>query len=102
MLSLKPGVSALGIRPELLLGIMVADSLYRRHGWDLTLTSLTDGQHSRTSLHNAGCAVDLRIWPIPEGKRAAVVAELNEALGPDYDVVLEKTHIHLEWQPKRG
>ena len=55
-----------------------------------------------TSLHNVGQAADIRISNLPDGKVQQVVAEIAEAIGPEFDVVLEadKGHIHLEWQPK--
>ena len=49
------------------------------------------------SLHYAGCAVDLRF---PPDNAAGLKAALAEALGGDYDVVLEADHIHVEFQPK--
>ncbi|MCI0349105.1 MAG: hypothetical protein L0Z53_06730 [Acidobacteriales bacterium] len=98
MLSLKQGVRVLGIRPELLLALMVAESIYRDRGTRLVVTSLIDGAHSVGSLHYAGAAADLRL---PPDNAPAVVTLLKEALGADYDVVLEADHIHLEFQPKQ-
>ena len=66
----------------------------------VAVTSCTDGKHSRASLHYTGNAVDLRIWNIPENRRKELVAKLSLALGAEYDVVLEKDHIHIEYQPK--
>jgi hypothetical protein len=100
-MKLKPGVNPLGIRPELLVGLMAAAAVYTRHGFDLTITSLVDGTHSQQSLHYAGQAADLRIWGINPVLLAQMVREINDALGADYDVILERDHIHLEYQPKR-
>lgn len=101
-MQLKRGVNPFGIRPELLLALMVADQVWRNHGQELVVTSLNDSRHSRTSLHYAGAAADLRTHYFTDKIKALVAAELREALGqnPDYDVVLESDHIHIEFQPK--
>lgn len=99
MIQLKAGVRTAGIRPEIVLALHVAEGIWQAQGRELVVTSLTDGRHSRTSLHYAGAAVDLRIWDL-DAERAR--RELAEALGEDYDVVLEKDHIHCEFQPKSG
>ncbi len=100
-MELKPGVSVTGIRPEVILGLMIADSVYEKHNFELVVTSVADGRHSQTSLHYAGCAADLRTRSVPERLRRTVRNEIKNALGVDFDVVLEKDHIHLEWQPRR-
>jgi len=86
---------------------------------ELTITSGSElsARHGYTSLHYAlpCCAVDIRNWDIrtlPEIVTGYMQwVSLNElageycadqGLGPnDIDVVLEKTHIHIEFQPKR-
>lgn len=98
-ITLKPGVRAAGIRPEIALALHVADGIWQAQGQDLVVTSLTEGLHSRTSLHYFGAAADFRIWNI-DAERAR--RELADALGEDYDVVLEQDHIHCEFQPKSG
>jgi uncharacterized protein YcbK (DUF882 family) len=100
VIKLKEGVKIAGMRCELMFGLYVAASVYKTHGYDLTVTSLCDGKHSRTSLHYSGAAADLRIWDIAPEKLVLIVDEMGKALGVDYDVVLESDHIHLEFQPK--
>ena len=103
MLSLKSGVKAAGIQPELLLAITVADQVYSSFSVLCVITALTDGKHSVNSLHYKGKAVDLRCNNTADD--AKIVAELKARLGLDYDVILEgagtlNEHIHLEFQPK--
>ena len=100
-MQLKKGVNATGISSELLLGLMVADSVYRDMGVELVVTSLVDGAHSTTSLHYAGDAADLRTWEFSLEQAREAVTSIKEGLPDDYDVVLEKDHIHLERQPRR-
>ena len=103
MLKLKEGVRAGGIRPETLLGIQVAASIYASHSIDCIVTSITDGVHSATSLHYAGAAFDLRIRHITAtGLTARIRKEMQDALGTDYDVILESDHIHCEYQPRHA
>lgn len=101
MLRLKEGVRSVGIRPEIALAASVSASVFETFGHDCIITSLTDGTHSATSLHYAGSAMDLRIRHLPQGATQKIVDVLSEALGPDYDVVLESDHIHLEFQPRK-
>jgi len=98
---IKPGVRVHGIRPEIVLALMVAESIYQSHGAEVVVTSGIDGQHKRGSKHYAGQAVDVRIWNLPDSVPAETVrAEIAEALAGDYDVVLESDHIHIEFDPK--
>ena len=102
-MKLKKGVNSAGIRPELLLALVVADGVWQQVGQELVVTSLNDSRHSRTSLHYAGCAADLRTHYFTDAQATEVAAALRESLGdsPDYDIVFESDHIHIEWQPKR-
>lgn len=100
MLRLKQGVDLNGIKPELLVGIRVAECVYEAHNYDLWLTSVNDGKHGRGSLHYVGLAFDCRIHQIPTGIVDQIVTTLKTYLNEQWDVVLEKTHIHIEYQPK--
>ena len=100
-------ISPRGIQPELLLAISLVLEVYRRASLDFVITSLNDSKHSWTSLHYAGAAVDFRTHDslgsqLSQAKRDLLVEEIKRALGfsPDYDVIGEKDHIHLEYQPK--
>jgi len=101
-MELKKGVSTTNVQPELLIGLMVADSVYLLYQTPCVVTSLNDSKHSFNSLHYAGCAADILINNLPMGKAEEVAECIRVGLGhnPDYDVVLEADHIHLEWQPK--
>ena len=95
----KEGVLLRGVKPELNLALQIAASYYDRKGiGDMFVTSLLDGVHSRGSLHYVGYAADLRIWNIDEVE--SFTEGLAEELGPEFDVVLESDHIHLEFKPK--
>ena len=73
----------------------------RMLGRAVIITAGREGLHSKTSLHYKGRAIDIRINDIPtRDEVVAYHAAIIQALGKGYDVVLEKTHIHIEWDPK--
>lgn len=99
----KAGVKFNGVKTETLAGIIVAAFVYQRNGHACTVTSLVSespGIHKLKSLHDQGLAFDLRTQMIAKGKQPRMVDALKDALGDDYDVVLEKDHIHVEYDPK--
>ncbi len=99
-MKLKEGVNPTGLKPEIMLAIQCACMVYHKYGYDLTLTSICDGEHSAGSLHYVGLAVDLRIKNIThEPMRREIFEEIRDNLGANYDVILESTHIHIEYQP---
>lgn len=87
-----------GVRPELMLGMIIADQVYFGHGREFVITSLLDGKHSETSLHYTGCAFDCRIYD--DMDNLALVKEIKARLNKHFDVVLEGNHIHVEFQPR--
>ncbi len=97
---IKRGVKARGLQPEIALAVAEAREIYRGMGVEIVITSLLDGKHSKKSLHYKGLAVDLRTRHLSPSDRALVMARLREALGDEYDVVLESDHLHVEFDPK--
>lgn len=77
---------------------VVCEAILAQYGSDLVITSAKDGKHSAKSLHYEGKAIDIRIWKIAN-RAQQVIAEMKAQLGPEYDVVLEDDHIHLEYDP---
>ena len=100
-MKLKPGVSLTGLRPETLAGMQIADGVFRDLSETLTITSCTEGSHSRGSLHYVGLAFDVRIRDL-RNTVSAVTRRLYVALGDEFDVVTESDHIHIEFQPKEN
>jgi hypothetical protein len=108
VLILKDGVRTIGIRPEVLFAVLAAMPLYRAEGFACVVTSVNDGGHSLTSLHYAGCAIDLRTRHIADiHTKERIAKRLSYCLGIDYDVVFHPPggdtaeHIHVEYQPRR-
>ena len=98
-MNIKPGVHLQGIRPEIVVALTIADRVYADHESPLVITSGVEGKHMRNSLHYVGAAVDIRL---PESEAKYMAGVLSYALGEQYDVVLESTHIHIEFQPETG
>ncbi len=67
---------------------------------DVWITSGTDGTHMKGSKHYEGNALDLRRKNMTPDVLAQYLLVLKERLGRDYDVVLERDHIHVEYDPK--
>ena len=99
-LIIKEGVKIVGLKPEALLAINIAFHVYKKYGVDCVITEITGGAHGTASLHYVGLAFDLRTRDFNVSDLERVKAELKEALGSEFDVVLESDHLHLEWQPK--
>ena len=106
MISLKRGVRVLGLRPELLLAVVVTESVYASLGHALVITSAIDGTHMRASEHYTGLAFDGRLNNLePIADRATIAAAVRVALGADYDVIHESPgttneHLHVQYNPK--
>ena len=96
----KAGVKIEGMVPEMVLGLLVADKVYEQHGFDCVVTSGKDGVHKKGSLHYQGKAADLRTRYFVSSTLQSVVFDLKTYLTNEFDVVLEKDHIHLEFDPK--
>lgn len=96
---LKSNVTFLGIRPETVLGILIAFDLYQKCKQEFVITSITDGLHKSGSLHYDGLAFDIRTFNLRGISGYEMVDRLKEALGSQFDVVLEPSHIHVEFDP---
>jgi hypothetical protein len=99
-MKLKDDVSTRGMRPELLFALNVASEVFMRAGSEMTVTSIADGQHAFRSRHYDGAAFDFRIYHLSRQKIEKIISELKDGLNQDYDVVLEKDHGHVEYDPK--
>lgn len=103
MLKFKKGVDPLGARPELFEALRAAHEAARRFGVTCVVTSIKDGNHGAGSKHYQGLAFDLRTRHLGSVTPADFARTIISALGAfawRYDVVVEPTHIHIEYDPK--
>lgn len=70
---------------------------YALEGEDFAIFHTFDGQHKEGSLHFKNRAIDFKP---PERDRAERFSRYRVALGPDYDLLDEGDHGHLEHDPK--
>lgn len=101
-MKIKPGARVLTVDQAMTIAYIAADRIWTKYGQTLVLTTGADGTHSTGSLHYTGCAADFRTNYFSAERKRLVAEELRESLGPDYDVASEASHIHCEWQPKKG
>lgn len=88
---------------------IIIEGVLNGHGYECIITSGSDGSHGHGpskpgkadgTLHDDGEALDYRNRMIPVPERELIRKDISKALGPDYDVVLEKDHFHVEHDPK--
>ena len=100
-MKIKAGVSILGLKPEMLLALMVADKIISKYllgDFETVITSCVEGKHSKkTSKHYCGYGVDLRSRNVAESERSACATEIGDALGPEFYVAFEKDHFHISF-----
>lgn len=99
-MKLKPNVRLADLKPQCVLAIFIADSIYSKFGRELVVTSIDDSVHGPTSLHPSGFAFDLRTSFFRIDQIAPVEAALKEALTVDFDILYEGDHFHIEYDPK--
>jgi len=67
-------------------------------GYEITITSACDGNHKSTSKHYKGKAFDFRTRDFPQNASIQTWARrLQNRLGDEYFVLIEKTHLHIQW-----
>lgn len=96
---LKDDVKVGGLRPEILLALMVAKDVYGQAGFECVVTSGLEGEHKRRSYHHLGLGIDLRIFHIPSDHARAIADRIREYLTDEYTVLLESDHIHIHYAP---
>ena len=102
MISLKnESVNLTGLSTQMCFAILVAASIFLEYGKPTVITSANDGEHKRNSKHYRGDGIDFRTRHLTSDEEQSIVHAITTALGPDFDVVLESTHLHIEYDPKR-
>ncbi len=78
-----------------------ADRWSHLSGIPVDVNAIDNGTHGTPTLHGSSRAWDLDTY----GDRPENLSDLHRylfaRLPPGYDVVREKDHVHVEWQPKR-
>lgn len=88
-------------RPMVEILLAVFDVWDFNSGLSPVVTSAHDGKHMRKSLHYRGLALDLRTrYFKTQAEKSEFAGELRDRLGEEYDVVLERDHVHVEFDPE--
>lgn len=96
-MKIKNGVVLAGLKIEMRPVLIKADKIWKNAGQELVITAGLEGEHSAGSLHYYGDAVDLRTRYFGGDTKREVAASLKKELGSEYDVIVHKTHIHVEY-----
>ena len=103
MLQIAPGVRMVGIKPEILLALLVTKDVFEAAGQSCRIISIVDGMHDggppfMSSSHYAGTAFDVAVVPT---MAAAIAADVKANVGDQYSVTLtkDKTHVHVSYIP---
>lgn len=116
MITCKEGVELKGLRNEMTVALQCIALAYSKFGQGCTITSGTegfigDGVHRIDSKHYTGDALDFRtrmfkvaIFGFDAAAADAIIERLAQtirnSLTLEYNVVVESTHIHVEFDPK--
>lgn len=93
----KLGVDISRLERQIRSRLTIIDYVFFNHGGsEAVVISTYEGDHDAKSLHYANKAIDLRL----PGNSPKVIDILKSSLGVGYDVVLEKDHVHVEFDPK--
>lgn len=74
------------------------DEFYKGRGDEFIITSTYGGNHGANSLHYANLAIDGRRLKKATGNETAEI--IKKLLGPAFDIVYHRDHIHIEYDPK--
>lgn len=99
---IKSSVQLRYLKPQMIIALIVATEIYRNYQLNLVITSGDDSDkvHMANSKHNTGLALDFRTRDMNQTVKNSIVANLRACLNSEYDIVLEKDHIHIEYDPK--
>jgi hypothetical protein len=87
------------LHAAMVLALSRAEAIYRDLGYgEVWITSANDRQHMEGSAHPKGRGIDLRTRIMNQPIEPQLAADrLRVALGPQFTVVLESDHIHVQF-----
>jgi uncharacterized protein YcbK (DUF882 family) len=101
MVRVKKNVVFKAIRREVIELLDALDQISNGMDKDIWITSANDGVHRKNSYHYKNLALDIRIWNLTKIEIEQSMIDLVNYLGSYYDIVLEKDHIHIEFDERR-
>ena len=101
--------SSIGLQslcPQMVLGLIVLDGVFIKHGVEMVITSVNDSKHDEGYSHYRGMGADIRSKTVVNKEQ--FINDCKAALGhnPDFYIVLESIgkiweHFHFQYKPKR-
>jgi hypothetical protein len=109
--TVKSGVILTEVHPAMVAAWPTIMQVLRRHGLNTTLTSGRDGTHMEGSYHYHWPlqACDFRTWDpdeppgtqLSQERKEAIAEDLRRELGEPFQVVVERTHLHVEFDERK-
>ncbi|MHA1970761.1 MAG: hypothetical protein ACTSXE_02820 [Candidatus Thorarchaeota archaeon] len=99
---IKKGVILTGLQLEMRDVLISYGSACRDISVVGEVTSGLEGQHSYGSYHYYGYALDLSIKGMTDGEVGYIEKSLRRDLRAFYDVMVERTHIHVEFDVNKA
>jgi len=98
-MKLKEGVILNGLNIKMRDVLIAAEKVWKKYGVEegVTVTSGLDGCHSAGSKHYYGYALDFRTRYFTDDIKNQVAFELESRLTDDYSVIVEPSHIHVQY-----
>lgn len=96
---IKAGVDISRLERNTRRSLYIVIKIFHEFGEEAVITSTYEGTHGAGTLHYANQAYDVRL---PNDNRSLILARIKGELGPDFDVVHEASHYHIEFDPKGG
>lgn len=96
----KDGVNVDGVKKETIVLMLLLNTFFvRRLSKAFIVTSCTDGKHMKGSKHYSGYAIDIRTRHLTPREINILVSWFKMYHDDVYDMVVEKDHIHVEYDP---
>jgi len=94
---IKAGVDISRLERHTRKSLTMLEGAWKSRGEELTITSTFEGNHSAGSLHYANQAYDLRY---PTDDHEFWMELTRKYLIIHFDIVAERDHLHIEYDPK--
>ena len=98
MIVIKKGADVRGLQSVIWDMLYDIEPFYAEEDLDLVITAALDGKHKEGSFHYLGLAVDIRTRTLKNPRD--MFERIQSVLADAFDIILHKTHIHIEYQPK--
>lgn len=104
MLRFKPAVRIRQLTPQLVEMLAAAAVWSEQTRVDVEVNSINDGDtiHQNDSLHGYDLAADLDTVGDKPPDLKLLYRYLRRVMPPQFDVVYENDHVHVEWDARRG